>query len=37
MRVSLRSFTCNYPGLIDRMHEQASDSGLGRMRMAGDW
>lgn len=30
------SFTCNYPGLIDRMHKQASDSGLGRMRVAGD-
>lgn len=35
--VNLRRFTCNNPRLIDRMHEQASDSGLGRMRMAGDW
>lgn len=35
--VRLRYFTCNNPRLIDRMHEQTSDSGLGRMRMAGDW
>lgn len=30
-------FTCNHPGLVQRMHGEASDSSPGRVTVTGNW